>query len=337
MTVAGIDLGYGWVKATNGFKDAVFPSLVGEGYERLPFFGAENTGYDVEIETERGKRRVFIGELAQRECPSATINLSSEKYKDADTEALWLLTLGLMAQKGEPLHVVTGLPLAHFKRQKDALHQELMQMEGVVTLNKKMLKVKADSVRVVPQAMGAIMAGLLDAETLQPRDAHLLRRGGYVLLVDVGTRTTGFVTFQTRPFQYVEALSDSIDLGGNTLHQALAQVLQAETGETPSPSDLPLYSELLETGEVFFAGQVVSAHAEVQRVRDRVGKTILRQIVAKLGAETLHHVHAVFVAGGGAEWVVPVLQAQFPSVEVVADAQMANARGFRLFELAKHN
>jgi plasmid segregation protein ParM len=301
----------------------------------LDLFANEDTGYDVMIETERGRRHLFLGELAQRECREATINLSSEKYKDADTEALWLLTLGLMAQKNEPLHVVTGLPLAHYKRQKDVLQAELMGMAGTITLHGKTRNVQAESVRVVPQAMGAIMAGLLDVQTLQPRDAHLLRRGGYVLLVDVGTRTTGFVTFQTRPFQYIEALSDSIDVGGNTLHQALAQVLQNATGETPSPSDTALYQELLETGEAFFAGQVVSAAAQVERVRERVGRTILRQIVAKLGAETLNHVHAVFVAGGGSGLVVDVLRSQFSSVQVVDHAQMANAHGFRLFELAK--
>jgi plasmid segregation protein ParM len=333
--ILGVDLGYGWVKATNGERSLRFPALVGEAHELLlpEMFGSVE--YDVTIETESGTRRVFVGELARRESRDASWNLATRKFEDADTEALWLTTLALFAREGEPLDVVTGLPIAHYDTQKQALRQRLLELSGRVTVQGRTVEVQARSVRVIPQAMGAMIATLLDPVTLDLRNPAWTEHGGYLLFVDVGTRTTGFVTFETQPeLRLVSRLSDSVDVGVHDLYAALAGVFRQRTGETPPLSD-GLYDELFARGEVYYGGQTVSVEPQRTRHIERIGGLIARRIQEHLGAEAVQRVHTVFVAGGGYVIAQTALQRVFPRVYAVPNPQMANAEGYRLYGVAR--
>ncbi|SFV08437.1 ParM/StbA family protein [Alicyclobacillus macrosporangiidus] len=335
--ILGVDLGYGWVKATDGERQVRFPALVGEAHELVmpEMFGSRALEYDVTIETDSGSRRVFIGELARRESRDAALNLATRKYEDADTQALWLTTLALLAKDGEPLDVVTGLPLAHYETQRRALRQRLEETTGRVTVQGRTVDVQVRSVRVIPQAMGAMIASLLDPVTLELRNPAWTEHGGYLLLVDVGTRTTGFVTFETQPeLALVNRLSDSVDVGVHDLHVALAGVFRQRTGETPPLSDR-IYDELLARGEVAYGGNAVSVEPERTRHMERLGGFIVRRIVERMGAEAVRRVQTVFVAGGGYAIALPALQNAFPRVYVVPNPQMANAQGYWIYGVTR--
>lgn len=332
--VLGVDLGYGWVKATDGERSVRFPALVSDAHALFmsELFGEPE--YEVSIETSSGNRHVFVGELARKEGHAAW-NLATRKFEDADTEALWLTTLALFARDGEPLDVVTGLPLAHYEAQRAALRERLLSLRGRVTIQGRTVEVEARTVRVIPQAMGAMIASLLDPGTLELRNPAWTEHSGYLLLVDVGTRTTGFVTFETQPeLRLVSRLSDSVDVGVHDLYVALASVFRQRTGETPPLSD-GLYDALYAYGEVFYGGQTVSVEPERSRHMERLGGLITRRIQEHLGAEALKRVHTVFVAGGGHRMVQTTLQRMFPRVVVVPNPQMANAEGYRLYGLTR--
>ncbi|WP_206830160.1 ParM/StbA family protein [Alicyclobacillus fructus] len=332
--IVGVDLGYGWIKATNGERFVRFPALVCDAHDLLMRDVFQAPEYEAHLETASGARRVFVGELARREGVTA-LNLATKKYEDADTEALWLVTLALLAQEGEPLHVVTGLPLAHFESQREALKERLLHLRGRVTVQDRTMEVAPQSVRVIPQAMGAMIGTLLDPVTMELRNPAWIEQGGYLLLVDVGTRTTGFVTFETQPeLRLVSRLSDSVDVGVHDLYLALAGVFRQRTGETPSLSD-PLYDELYARGEVYYGGHTVSVEPERSKHIERMGQLIARRIQEHLGADGLKRIHTVFLAGGGYRMAQGVLQRMFPHVHLVPDPQMANAEGYRLYGLAR--
>ncbi|WP_029423366.1 ParM/StbA family protein [Alicyclobacillus macrosporangiidus] len=335
--ILGVDLGYGWVKATDGERRVRFPALVGEAHELVmqEMFGSRSAEYDVTLETPSGTRRVFIGELARRESRDAALNLATRKYEDADTQALWLTTLALLAKDGEPLDVVTGLPLAHYETQRRAFRQRLEETAGRVTVQGRTVDVQVRSVRVIPQAMGAMIASLLDPVTLELRNPAWTEHGGYLLLVDVGTRTTGFVTFETQPeLALVNRLSDSVDVGVHDLHVALAGVFRQRTGETPPLSDR-IYDELLARGEVAYGGHTVSVEPERTRHMERLGGLIVRRIVERMGAEAMQRVQTVFVAGGGHAIALAALQQTFPRVYTVPNPQMANAQGYWIYGVTR--
>ena len=318
----GIDLGYGFVKATNGERTVKFPSLVEMGQSRGDVFRSAN--YEVTIDGTI----YFVGELARREGKSL-INLSNALAKEEELRVLWLTALALLGD--EPAQVVTGLPLSQYET-RERFSEQLAKMRGTVTIGNNTRIVDTECVQVVPQAMGAMMAGLLEPDTMALRNPGWMKQGGYLLLVDVGTRTTGVVTFETQPeFTWVSNLSGATDIGMIDVFKAMQEGFSQQVGGAPRLEEAPFWESLLSKGETWYGGKTIDFQAQRNAVVDRFGKRIAQYAVQLLGGEAWNRVAVVFLAGGGADVPLQALSAHSPSVFVVSNAQMANATGFHLF------
>ena len=326
--VIGIDLGYGFVKATCGDKTVKFPSLVevGQPTTHDAFRAAD---YEVEIDGTT----YFVGEMARREGKSL-INLADPLAKEEDLRVLWLTALALVGND-EPATVVTGLPLSQYDT-RDKFAERLAKLRGVVTIRGKKRLVETESLQVVPQAMGAMMAGLLEPETMSLRNPQWMEQGGYLLLVDVGTRTTGVVTFETQPeFTWVAKLSGATDIGMIDIFRAMQTAFGRQVGSAPRLEEVPFWESLLTKGETWYGGKTIDFRETRDAIREQFGKRIAQYAVQLLGGEAWNRVAVVFLAGGGA--VVPQTSLRTYGVPVfsVPDAQMANATGFYLFGRSK--
>ena len=136
----GIDLGYGFVKATNGAQTVKFPSLVEVGQSRGDVF--RSADYEVTIDGVT----YFVGNMARREGKSL-INLSNALAKEEELRVLWLTALALLGD--EPASVVTGLPLSQYET-RERFSEQLAKMRGTVTIGNKTRIVDTESVQVVP-------------------------------------------------------------------------------------------------------------------------------------------------------------------------------------------
>lgn len=318
----GIDLGYGFVKATNGAQTVKFPALVEVGRSQGGTFRA--TDYEVAIDGVT----YFVGELARREGKSL-INLSNALAKEEELRVLWLTALALLGD--EPANVVTGLPLSQYET-RERFSEQLAKMRGTVTIGNETRVVDTERVQVVPQAMGAMMAGLLEPETMALRNPRWMEQGGYLLLVDVGTRTTGVVTFETQPeFTWVSKLSGATDIGMIDVFRTMQEAFGQLAGSAPRLEEAPFWETLLDKGETWYGGKTVDFRRQRDAIVDRFGKRIAQYAVQLLGGEAWNRVAVVFLAGGGATLPQEAFQAHSVSVFKVPEPQMANAMGFYLF------
>lgn len=318
----GIDLGYGFVKATNGERTVKFPSLVEVGQSRGDVF--RSADYEVTIDGVT----YFVGNMARREGKSL-INLSDALAKEEELRVLWLTALMLLGD--EPAQVVTGLPLSQYET-RERFSEQLAKMRGAVTLGSKTRIVGTESVQVVPQAMGAMMAGLLEPATMALRNPGWMRQGGYLLLVDVGTRTTGVVTFETQPeFTWVAKLSGATDIGMIDVFRAMQDAFGQMAGSAPRLEEAPFWEALLTRGKTWYSGRTVDFRTQRDAIVDRFGKRIAQYAVQLLGGEAWNRVAVVFLAGGGAIIPQKAFQAHSSSVFTVPEPQTANATGFYLF------
>ena len=93
----GIDLGFGFVKATNGEKDIIFPSVVGAGQDLT--YRSELTTYVEPIEnlavTIDGKK-YFVGDLAVRQSEIVSRSLGENHAQDKNTRVLLPATLAFI-------------------------------------------------------------------------------------------------------------------------------------------------------------------------------------------------------------------------------------------------
>ncbi|HYH02946.1 MAG TPA: hypothetical protein VEC37_07575, partial [Bacillota bacterium] len=163
----GIDLGFGFVKTTNGEKEYIFPSVVGAGVDLT--YRSELTMYVDPIQnlvvTVDGKKH-FVGDLAIRQSEIVSRSLSENHAQEKNTKVLLLTALALYVQgESEEFNIVTGLPPSYYLANKDLLadlikgtHSITMNIDG--TERKKVIVV--NNVKIIPQPMGTLFHKLFD-------------------------------------------------------------------------------------------------------------------------------------------------------------------------------
>ena len=127
VQVLGVDIGFGFTKATNGRETPVFKSVVGDAPEAT--FGdalipSKNLlGRHIAINGEL----FYIGELAEQQSRGRGYSLDPTQFLAKYAKTLALSAVAPLADSAVPIRLVTGLPVSFFRKHKDALTQLLQQ------------------------------------------------------------------------------------------------------------------------------------------------------------------------------------------------------------------
>jgi plasmid segregation protein ParM len=318
----GIDLGYGFLKATNGSRDIFFPSVVGLGadlayHSELSLYTQEEDNLVVEI----GGARYFVGSLAVRQSEIAARSLAEDRPGDWSARVLFLTALSLVVD-GPTAHanIVTGLPPAHYRLYRDALADIMLGEHRVVLQSgprpaEKVIVV--DNVRVVPQPFGTVFDLFLDrAGTVQQPDLAASRVG----VIDIGFRTTDLVVADR--LDYVERLSVTTTTGLATAYALIADALQREFGITRENYEL---DGIVMSGHLRLGGKV----HDISQVRDDAFRQVARKIMTEVDSVwQKDDLDVVYVTGGGGQALAGFLLEALPNGALVPGAQAANVHGY---------
>lgn len=313
--VIAVDVGYSHVKAVSNEGRIVIPSVVAPARELTLSEFAQKTGYSVTIQKTSGElRKYFVGELAIKEGQGATFTTEREKHKHPNHDILLFTVAKLLgAEPGATL--VAGLPIAYYKAQKEELKDHLEQLQAdVSTGGGDPKRISFSKVIVYPQGAGALLR------------APLLSSSGTVLLVDVGQKTTDYVTAEivndmVRP---IASLCGSIETAVNSVYDAFAAEFQALTG---SPISQVRVIEIVRgNGFVHFNGKEYDFRAIINDVKISVARSIFDQVQAAIG-ERFSFLSRTYLAGGGA-LALPMLSNYFSGSINIPEPQWANAQGF---------
>ena len=121
MQVLGIDIGFGFTKATNGKDTLIFKSIFGEDAD-IQFwadFGKDTPTDHIHV-TIDGKS-YFIGDLAEQQSSVLHFTLDQEKLITDFVKILSLTVAGMfLGDQGGminvPINLVSGLPIGFFKQ-----------------------------------------------------------------------------------------------------------------------------------------------------------------------------------------------------------------------------
>lgn len=323
----GLDLGFGYVKGVNSQnKRIIFPSIVSIGFDR-PLAGIFNTNdiienLHVKIIDKDGENSYYIGNLARREGFSNSFALDIDKYTEPEARALLSAAVLLLTlNENEPVNLVTGLPLKQFQAYKKAFEEELKNYKALISLPeyKLMKTVEFEKVTVFPQAAGAVYYALLE-----DLDKYLLS-DSYIVLIDIGFKTTDYIVFfvEDRPY-FLADLSGTIDAGISKIFTAMEQIYTVKTGSNLDTGD---FITILNKGSIYFKGKYIDFTEEITALKKELAKLIEKRIYTSLKG-ILDKVMVIFVAGGGGADLYPYLKDVHTNVELVKDAQFANALGF---------
>jgi len=186
MQVISIDCGRSSLKAISGNKRLSIQSIVGEPRDlKIGDYG----DYDVVINGQRH----FVGELAERESRFKREMVSRSKIHE-DTAILSLTALALLAEPGENIKVVTGLPVEQHSAEIKREYIKLLSGNHIITVNgqRRNVRLPEDDIAVSIEGGGAYWSEPL---------------GTYCSVIDLGSRTVNAVMVQRNRFKDVDSLT----------------------------------------------------------------------------------------------------------------------------------
>jgi plasmid segregation protein ParM len=326
MQIIGLDVGFGFTKATNGREVQVFKSVVGDAGEAtfndqlLP--GKSANGRHIAI----GGEMFYIGELAEQQSRGRGFTLDQNQFLTKYARTLALSAIAPMADPNAPVRIVTGLPINYFRKYKDAL-TAILQQKHVATLyrpsgEKDERTVNVEKVRVIPQPFGSLFNLMLDAHGRPTGQRFITEKIG---LIDVGFRTADYtISDRTR---YSERGSLSTDSGISVAFAAISNALQEKSGV--AVEIFRLY-DAVTRGTIKIRGKRYDITAPVKQAFQGLASRIASE-ANRLWSDDWD-VDAIVVSGGGgavlAPYLQPMLEGEVIPVPADQDARLNNVTGY---------
>lgn len=339
-----VDAGYGFTKVISSKgKQAVFPSLVGYGRDRLNLLSEKDDKENLEnlqvVIRDGGETyNYFIGELAKRESENATYIMGTDRLADHRAKALVLTaTAVVMGDYNDPVEeLALGLPLQYYSKYREELQKAFEQTKAEISFVSGGFVPKTiefNRVSVYPQAAGALWAQLFNDKG-EFRNPKL---SGLVGLIDIGFKTTDFIVIDLNDGMRLRSeLSGTIEQGMRQVIENSQRWFELQVGNSVDPNEFEhamLKGDCQFTYSQYIGGQRIRKEYNLKPIYDKfkaeLATTIKERVRQKWGSR-INFFHMVFLAGGGAM----ALHKYFDDFELESKLcntpQMSNAKGFLL-------
>lgn len=326
MKVLGTDIGFGYTKASDGRQTQIFKSVVGEATEVQFGESLLPGGPQFPRHLILNNQAYFIGELAEAQSRGRGFTLDQSQFLAQYAKTLALTAIAPFADNGEPVRLVTGLPISFFRKHREAL-AALLQSRHTVTLVKpngeredKMLYI--ERVRVIPQPFGSMFNLMLNDIGKAASQRFISEKIG---IIDVGFRTADYtISDKTR---YSERGSQSSDAGISAAYQAIANVLLEKSGVAV---ELYRLYDGVSRGSIKIRGKVYDISGLVRASFQQLA-TRIAQDVNRLWADDWD-LDAIVISGGGgavlAPYLQPLLEGEVLPMPAEQDARLNNVQGY---------
>ncbi|MFK7887357.1 MAG: hypothetical protein AB8G16_10890 [Gammaproteobacteria bacterium] len=327
MEVIGLDIGFGFTKATNGKRSMIFKSVYGEASD-MQFREQLLTSDKPEehLQLEIGGTSYFAGELAERQSVERFFTLDQAQFVRDFTKILALMPLSHMVARQDPVKLVAGLPVSYYRKHKKEVVDILKGQHEVTVVDGKGERtesvIRVSDVRVVPQPFGALMDLMLN-DIGEVKDKRFMDEK--IGVVDVGFRTTDYtIADKTR---YSERGSRTIDLGISKAFATIASKLQESSGV-----NVELYRlyDAVEEGSIKIHGKRYDLKLIVEHAFMQLATRVANE-ANRLWANDWDIDKVVITGGGGAvlaPFVQKIVKGEVLAVDPKTDTRLANVRGF---------
>lgn len=330
IITVGLDIGYGVVKAVTDQTAIAFPSVMGHAREiKFQQETIQQKYPGDQITDEDGSW--FVGDLALAQVPAGELlrlrgrtanestmgNAFRLRLAKVATGKLVGDLLGHTTGAADVVHLrlSVGLPVDHMP-DAPALKATLLGQHRIHTDTCDIIA-NVTEVMVMPQAYGAIYSQMLTPSGELNVHHTYLRTG----VVDVGTYTVDIALDDDGEF--ISSQSGSVEGGVDTAQERISAMLERDYREK---MPYRIIEQVLRTGIFTASGKPIDYSAEVEEALSPLRSATLSLMHAKWGRGTT--VDVIYLTGGGAELVQAEVADAYPQTKLVAQAQLANARGY---------
>ncbi len=328
MQILGIDLGFGFTKATDGERSLVVKSVIGEAVDdRLggPMSDARPGNDHLHLEIE--DHAVFAGDLAERKSSLRSFTLDQDRFIAESAKVLALAVAADLAEPDQPIGVVTGLPISTYRSKAEDLSRILRDRHVLTTIapdgrrSRQVLEIT--DVKVIPQPFGSVYDMVLnDAGTVGDRQTLQQKVG----VVNVGFQTADLTVSDRGTF--IERASQSTDSGVGRAFATIAGQIREKSGVSV---ELYRLYDAMEEGRIKIRGESFDLSRLIEHVMGQLASDIAAD-ANRLWADEWDMDAIVITGGGGAvlaPFLAPLLDGKVLPVDGTRDARMNNVRGFR--------
>lgn len=327
MDVIGLDIGFGYTKATNGTEFLVYKSVFGDATD-MQFREQLLTDDDDEqhLQVRIDDRNYFVGELAERQSLERYFTLDQNQFVADFTRVLALTALSRMVARQDPVKLVVGLPIGHYTRFRGDLAEMLSGQHEVGVFarggEREDTVVRVTDIRVVPQPFGTVMNLMLN-DVGEVMEKGMTRQK--IGVVDIGFRTSDFtITDRTR---YSERGSMTSDSGISRAFTTIASKLHEKSGV-----QVELYRmyDAVERGTIRIHGK----RYDLKRITEQAFGQLATRIATEANRLWANDwdIDAIVVTGGGgailAPYLQPLLKGEVLPIEPGKDSRLNNVRGY---------
>ena len=330
MEILGIDIGFGFTKASNGKESLIFKSVLGEATDiqfREPVLGEMAGEEDLQVEVD-GKS-YFVGELAERQSNVRFFTLDQTQFISQFAKTLALAAAARLVGNFLPVNLVTGLPIGYYRDHKESLAKVLQgehkvaftdaagkRQEKTITINK---------VRVIPQPFGS-MFNLMLNDLGEIADRRLVKEK--IGIIDVGFRTCDYTIADQMRYS---------ERGSRTTDSGIARAFNVIAGKLREKSNVNielyrLYSAV-EKGAIKIRGKEYDLRELTEQVFAQLATTVANE-VDRLWVDDWD-IDAMVITGGGgavlAKHLQPLLNGKVLTLDPAQDARLLNVLGYYKF------
>ena len=327
MNVVGIDIGFGFTKASSGKDTVVFKSIFGEATdiqfrEHLLSSASPEEHLHIELEGES----FFVGELAERQSHVRSFTLDQNQFITNFAKIMAMAALSRLVSANDTVNLVTGLPVSFYRRHREELSGLLLGAHSLVTLDVNGARTKTpvtvNQVRVIPQPFGSLF-NLMMGDTAELSDKRYVQ--DKIGVVDVGFRTTDYtISDKTK---YSGRGSGSSESGIARAFAMIATKLLEQTGV-----DVELYRmyDAVARGSIKIRGKTIDLRPLTEDAFSKLASAIATE-VDRLWSDDWD-IDLIVVTGGGgavlAPYLEPLLNGEVLAVDPTADSRLNNVRGY---------
>jgi plasmid segregation protein ParM len=333
MGVLGIDIGFGFTKATNGKDTLIFKSLLGDAAD-IQFWADFGDGDPTDhIHVTIDEESYFIGDLAEQQSSVLHFTLDQERLLTDYVKVLTLTAVGLLlpddASNNVPVNVVSGLPIGFFKENHKRFY-DLLVGHHTVTYHspdghQATRQIAVNDVRMLPQPMGSILNLVMDESGKIAKTDLAKQKIG---VVDIGFRTTDFAIMDR--LRYLNRGSKTIDTGISKGFSVIANKLREKSGV-----NVELYRlyRAAETGSITMRGHGFS----FPKIRDQVYTQLATSIADEIDRLWANDwdIETIFLSGGGsrelAGYLEPLITGNVIAVDPGQDPRLNNVKGYQKY------
>jgi len=333
-TIIGIDIGFGFTKATDGKNFHVFKSIYGEAidFQFKESLLNPNAPQDEHLQIDVDNTSYFVGELAERQSSNRQFTLDQTQFIASSTKIFALAAIThFMSSDKQSLKLVVGLPIGHYREYKSELADMLRQSHHIVTTNSKGIRkdlvIGITDVKVIPQPIGSVMDRLLNdaGKAAEPRFAS-----EKIGIIDVGFRTSDYTISDKA--RYSERGSLTTQNGISKAFEMIANKLKDNCG-----INVELYRlfDAVETGSIKIRGKGYDLR--------KITQIAFQQLAANIASDANRlwnddwDMDTIMITGGGGSVLAPYLQPLLEGVTVPIeqdlDYRLHNVRGYLKYGL----